>query len=129
LRVEQEQIRTLEPIYFERGSDRLQARSLPLVKELAQVIAGREDLGVISIEGHTDNAGGEKSNLQLSQKRAESIKKVLIENGVPEARLVAAGFGEMRPIATNETREGREQNRRVEFRLVGAVGAGAGTSQ
>lgn len=123
LRVDQEQIRTLEPIYFERGSDKLQDRSLPLVKELAQVIAGRPDLGVISIEGHTDSAGAERSNLQLSQKRAEAIKRILIENGVPAERLIATGFGEMRPIASNEGAAGREQNRRVEFRLAGMPSA------
>ncbi|HEX2733289.1 MAG TPA: OmpA family protein [Polyangiaceae bacterium] len=129
LRVEQEQIRTLEPIYFERGSDRLQARSLPLVKELASVIASREDLGMISIEGHTDNAGGERANQVLSQKRAETIKNTLVENGVPVSRLTAIGYGEMRPIASNETRQGREQNRRVEFRLADVVGAPAATSE
>lgn len=121
LRVEEAQIRTLEPIYFETGSDRLQARSLPLLQELANVIVGRPDLGKIAIEGHTDNAGSENFNLKLSQKRAEAIRRTLIENGVTESRLTAAGFGEMRPIASNETPEGREQNRRVEFRLADFV--------
>lgn len=121
LRVEQAQIRTLEPIYFETGRDRLQARSLPLLQELAGVIAARRDLGMIAIEGHTDNAGSETFNQKLSQKRAEAIRRILIENGVTESRLTAAGFGEMRPIASNETPEGREQNRRVEFRLADFV--------
>lgn len=121
LRVEEAQIRTLEPIYFETGSDRLQPRSLPLLQELANVIAGRPDLGLIAIEGHTDNAGSEKLNLKLSQKRAEAIRRTLIEDGVAESRLTAAGFGEMRPISSNETPAGREQNRRVEFRLADFV--------
>lgn len=117
LRVEQAQIRTLEPIFFDTGSDRIQARSMPLLQELASVIANRPDLGSIAIEGHTDNVGSEQFNLNLSRKRAESVRRILIQHGVPEARLSAAGFGEMRPITSNETPQGREQNRRVEFRL------------
>lgn len=117
LRVEEAQIRTLEPIYFDTGSDRIQDRSLPLLRELAEVIANRPDLGTISIEGHTDDAGSEHYNQVLSQKRAAAIKRFLSANGVPDTRLIAVGYGEMRPIASNETPEGREQNRRVEFRL------------
>lgn len=117
LRVEATEIRTLEPIYFDTGSDRIQERSMPLLRELAAVIANRSDLGTISIEGHTDNAGSEAYNLRLSRKRAEAIKRFLSEAGVPESRLTASGYGEMRPIASNETAPGREQNRRVEFRL------------
>ena len=123
LRVEDAQIRTLEPIYFETGSDRIQDRSLPLLQELAAVIASRPDLGTISIEGHTDNAGSERYNQNLSQKRAEALKRFLSANGVPESRLTAIGFGEMRPIASNEAAGGREQNRRVEFRLADVMSA------
>lgn len=117
LRVEASEIRTLEPIYFETGSDRIQERSWPLLQELATVISSRPDLGTISIEGHTDNAGSETYNLELSRKRADALKRFLSSNGVSESRLTASGYGEMRPIASNETQAGREQNRRVEFRL------------
>jgi OOP family OmpA-OmpF porin len=66
------------------------------------------------IEGHTDNVGGEQYNLQLSQRRAESVRKYLIDNfNIAPDRLKAEGFGESRPIASNSTPEGREQNRRV----------------
>jgi len=68
----------------------------------------------VRIEGHTDNAGPDQYNLQLSQKRAESVRQYLINNfSIAPKRLSAKGFGESRPIASNATREGRRKNRRV----------------
>ena len=68
----------------------------------------------VEIEGHTDNVGSEAYNLDLSKRRAESVKNYLVENlGIDPARLSAAGYGFSRPIADNNTREGRAQNRRV----------------
>jgi OOP family OmpA-OmpF porin len=65
------------------------------------------------IEGHTDSRGSEKYNRDLSQKRAENVMKHLISNGIDPSRLRAVGYGESRPIADNNTKEGRERNRRV----------------
>jgi OOP family OmpA-OmpF porin len=68
----------------------------------------------VLIEGHTDNTGSDQYNLQLSQKRADSVRQYLIDNfSIAPERLSAKGFGESRPIASNATREGREKNRRV----------------
>ena len=68
----------------------------------------------VRIEGHTDDAGPDQYNLQLSQKRAESVRQYLINNfSIAPERLSAKGFGESRPIASNTTREGRRKNRRV----------------
>jgi len=68
----------------------------------------------VLIEGHTDNTGSDQYNLQLSQKRAESVRQYLINNfSIAPDRLSAKGFGESRPIASNTTREGRRKNRRV----------------
>jgi OOP family OmpA-OmpF porin len=72
----------------------------------------------LSIEGHTDWTGPEIYNQGLSERRAASVKRYLDEGGLEEARLSTIGYGETRPIATNETREGRALNRRVELRLV-----------
>ena len=69
----------------------------------------------ITIEGHTDSDGSDESNLVLSQNRAEAVKSFLISNGVSEEKIVAEGFGEKDPIATNETEEGKQMNRRVEI--------------
>ena len=68
------------------------------------------------IEGHTDNVGGAKFNLELSRKRAEAVKRWLVDKaGISEVRLATVGYGLSRPIADNSTEEGRAKNRRVEL--------------
>lgn len=74
--------------------------------------------GVLRIEGHTDSIGQSASNEALSSRRAEAVRAALIARGVPEARLVAQGFGSTRPIADNTSIEGRARNRRIEIRTV-----------
>lgn len=71
----------------------------------------------LEIHGHTDNVGDPDANLKLSKDRAEAAKKLLIEKGVARGRLKAKGFGQTKPIASNETEEGRKQNRRIEFHI------------
>jgi len=71
-----------------------------------------------TIDGHTDSVGSAKLNQKLSEERAYSVMNYLIENGVASSRLSAAGYGEERPIASNNTRQGRRTNRRVEINLV-----------
>ena len=73
----------------------------------------------ITIQGHTDSIGSNAYNFKLSRRRAESVKAKLLEFGLAEERIVGIeAMGEEQPIATNETKEGRAQNRRVEFKLV-----------
>ncbi|MCF4100562.1 OmpA family protein [Gillisia sp. M10.2A] len=72
---------------------------------------------VFHIEGHTDSQGSDKYNLNLSKERAASVKEFLTANGVPANRLTSEGYGESRPIATNKTAKGRQDNRRVEISL------------
>jgi OOP family OmpA-OmpF porin len=72
----------------------------------------------IDVQGHTDSTGGIAKNLALSQARAEAVVGALIRRGVAANRMVAHGFGPNQPIATNATRQGREKNRRVEFRVI-----------
>jgi OOP family OmpA-OmpF porin len=71
----------------------------------------------VSVEGHTDAVGTDEYNQDLSERRSNSVMDYLVGKGVPGSRLSAKGFGESSPIATNETREGRALNRRVELRL------------
>jgi len=71
----------------------------------------------VSVEGHTDAVGTDEYNQDLSERRSSSVMDYLVGKGVPGSRLSARGFGESSPIATNETREGRALNRRVELRL------------
>ncbi|GAB4262106.1 MAG: hypothetical protein Kow0065_12770 [Methylomicrobium sp.] len=70
----------------------------------------------VSIEGHTDNFGSDSYNQALSQRRAHAVKKYLVDHGISASRMEAHGYGESRPIDTNDTEEGRYNNRRVEFK-------------
>ena len=72
----------------------------------------------IEIDGYTDRTGSTDYNQRLSETRAESVRRYLAAQQVQEARLVARGYGERNPVASNETTEGRQLNRRVEIRLV-----------
>lgn len=117
IRVLDGQIATLEPIFFEYNSDKIQSRSEPLLIEMARVIQQRENLGMISIEGHTDERGPEEYNMALSQKRAESVRAFLIGAGVDPNRLRAIGYGETRLLNTDGTDAAHAMNRRVEFRF------------
>jgi outer membrane protein OmpA-like peptidoglycan-associated protein len=111
-------IKITEVIYFDTGKASIQSRSYDLLDELSRVVAEHPELRKIRIEGHTDAVGNDLSNLKLSQARAESVSAYLQSKGIEGSRLDAAGFGEMRPIASNDTDDGRAQNRRVEFIIV-----------
>ena len=71
-----------------------------------------------SIEGHTDSDGKDTLNQKLSEDRAAAVKNYLIENGVDAGRLTSVGYGETKPIASNKTKTGKAQNRRVEVKLI-----------
>ena len=73
---------------------------------------------MIRVEGHTDSDGGETYNLDLSQSRAEAVVDHLVTRGIDRARLDPAGFGKRRPVADNDSEEGKSRNRRVEFLIV-----------
>lgn len=102
-------------IYFDTGSDRIRPESSPTLKEIGQMMKDHADLQLI-IEGHTDNVGAAASNQSLSEKRAEAVRQALVETyGVDAARLTAKGLGATKPVAPNDTPEGRQNNRRVEL--------------
>jgi outer membrane protein OmpA-like peptidoglycan-associated protein len=102
-------------IYFDFDNAQLRPESDTVLAEISQALKGNADWK-LSIEGHTDNVGGDKHNLELSQRRAESVKTALVDRyQVSPDRLVTAGFGASQPKATNETVEGRALNRRVEL--------------
>lgn len=107
-----------EKIQFETGSDKLLPVSFPLLDEIAAVLVDNPQIEVLQIEGHTDSTGGAARNRELSRQRAESVRAYLIGKGIAKGRLTAKGFGPDRPIATNDTPEGREANRRVEFNIL-----------
>lgn len=116
-----------QKITFEPGSARIDDAAQGLMAALATML--KQCPGVaIEIAGHTDAQGTERNNRSLSQSRAEAVLAALKDGGVDTAAMTAVGYGEDKPIADNDTDEGREANRRIEFTLKGAaapVAAGA----
>jgi len=111
-----EQTLTIRDITFEFNSARLTANAQRLMENVVAFL--RSDAAIrISISGHTDNRGTDAYNLKLSRDRANEVRDYLIGYGIDAARLDAAGYGESRPVGSNDTDEGRELNRRVEFRI------------
>lgn len=111
-------IQIMDKVQFETGSDKLLEVSFPLLDQVAQVMVENEQIELVEIQGHTDSTGGAAVNRTLSKKRAESVLRYLAGKGVKGKRLTAKGFGPDVPIADNATPEGREINRRVEFKIV-----------
>lgn len=104
-------------INFALNSDAIEASSEALLNNLISV-AVRCDSARIEVSGHTDSSGDQAANFELSQRRANSVRRYLVERGVLEDRIVAQGFGATRPVATNATIQGQAQNRRIEFKVV-----------
>src|SRR6056297_1943117 len=99
---------TLDNVYFETGSAKLTGNSYAELNELAEYMKLKEDLK-IEIAGHTDNVGEKDDNLVLSQKRANAVRNYLLKKGIAPSRVIAKGYGEDQPIATNNTPEGRQK--------------------
>ena len=106
-----------EAITFEPGSATIDDISLPTMNTIAEIL---ERCGEIELEiqGHTDSQGRTSMNQQLSQDRAQAVLNELLSRRILTAGYTARGYGETEPIADNKTEEGREANRRIEFRLI-----------
>lgn len=105
-----------ESIYFDSGNTTIKSVSFPLLDELAKTMNSNPQVRKLEVGGHTDGDGEESKNLTLSQGRAEAVVKYLVEKGKVDAkRLVAVGYGETKPIDTNQTASGKAANRRVEL--------------
>jgi outer membrane protein OmpA-like peptidoglycan-associated protein len=108
---------TINNLFFELGKATLTPESDPELKRLVDVMKVNADLR-IEISGHTDNTGTDAINEKLSQARADAVKNYLLAAGVASNRIQSKGYGSLKPIATNETEEGRQANRRVEFSIL-----------
>ncbi len=104
-------------ILFDTGKSSIQKESEKVLNDIVAII-NEYPTAKFRIEGHTDSVGSEANNLKLSKERAASVMQYLIENGVGSSRLSSEGFGEGKPIASNNTKTGRSVNRRVEINLM-----------
>jgi outer membrane protein OmpA-like peptidoglycan-associated protein len=105
-------------IIFATGSEEILPASEPVLVEVADVMLRNPELELIEIQGHTDNSGSPEVNMQLSQQRAEAVRRWLVDHGVEPGRLRAKGYGPTHPIAPNITAYHRARNRRVQFKIV-----------
>jgi outer membrane protein OmpA-like peptidoglycan-associated protein len=106
---------TTRGIYFDTASHVLRPESTPTLEQMQKTLAEHADLR-ITIEGHTDSRGDDGANLELSRRRADSVKAYLVDAGIPAERLQTEGIGAARPVADNTTEAGRQENRRVVLR-------------
>jgi OmpA-OmpF porin, OOP family len=111
------QVITLHNIFFDFGDSGLRSASFPELDRLVALLGANPTLE-IEVAGHTDHVGSAAANEKLSDARVASVVRYLIEKGIVPERLHTLRFGEARPVAPNQTDEGRQQNRRVEFRIV-----------
>jgi outer membrane protein OmpA-like peptidoglycan-associated protein len=104
-------------VTFAFDSANLNSQFYPVLDKVAQTLV-EYDKTVIEVAGHTDSVGSDAYNQQLSERRANSVATYLSSHGVPGARVVTVGAGEAHPVASNDTEDGRAQNRRVEITIV-----------
>ena len=103
---------------FASGKDIIKKTSLPYLDELAELLKAHVNDWVLVMSGHTDNQGDDAKNMILSEKRVKAVKKYLVSKGEKEDRIEISWYGSTRPIADNNTEEGRQKNRRVEMKIV-----------
>ncbi|HRH99443.1 MAG TPA: OmpA family protein, partial [Saprospiraceae bacterium] len=107
----------MRSVQFESGTAVITKSSYKNLDDVVTVMQKYPEMNV-SIEGHTDNVGDDAMNQKLSEKRAKACADYLMKKGISEGRLMSAGYGETRPIGDNNTKDGRQLNRRTEFNPV-----------
>ena len=112
------EIQILKQVEFEFDSWTIVPRSFPILDEVVRLLKANPEIKLVSIEGHTDNQGGAEYNQKLSDSRAGAVRRYLVTKGIEASRLTSKGFGSTRPLMSNDTEEGRQRNRRVEFKIV-----------
>ena len=107
----------LNNVFFDFDKDVLRPESFPELDRLVRLLRERPSM-IIQVGGHCDDMGGHEYNMDLSRRRARSVADYLESQGISSARLMPRGFGKTRPVATNDTEEGRQLNRRVEYTII-----------
>ena len=115
--IRKNEVITLNNLFFDFAKSELRPESFAELDRLAQFLAANTSI-VIELSGHTDNVGQDVENRRLSQERVNAVRTYLVNKGVGEKRMRAVGKGKSKPIASNATEEGRQRNRRVEFKIV-----------
>ncbi|MEP6653545.1 MAG: OmpA family protein [Myxococcales bacterium] len=110
----------LTGVNFDTGKATIRPESFPQLDHVVAFMARRKSARV-EISGHTDNVGKAKANKILSEKRAKACRAYIVSKGIEASRLDAVGYGDERPLAPNDTDEGRQKNRRMEARELGGV--------
>ena len=119
----------MSDVVFDTGKNTLKPGAQDKLTRVAVILADHPSLK-IQVEGHADSVGSEDTNQALSERRAEAVKDYLVKQGVPAPSITARGFGESRAVASNDTPEGRQRNRRVEVIVSGEmIGTTTTTSQ
>ncbi|MFI5367301.1 MAG: OmpA family protein, partial [Candidatus Binatia bacterium] len=106
----------LRGVHFDFDKATIRDDARPILDQAVETLKEHSAIA-ISVEGHTDGIGGEEYNQRLSVQRAEAVRDYLSGHGIDSSRLSIAGHGKSEPVATNDTAEGRAQNRRVELRV------------
>lgn len=121
----------MSDVLFDTGSSTLKPSAREKLAKISGILLAHPGL-TLQIEGHTDSVGGDDFNQQLSERRSDSVRDFLAEEGVPGSSMTARGFGRTQPVATNDTTEGRQRNRRVELVVsgdaIGKTAAAVGTA-
>jgi outer membrane protein OmpA-like peptidoglycan-associated protein len=118
IQLEGANVRILQQVHFATASATILPDSFPMLGEIAQLLKANPGIKRMRIEGHTDSHGAADYNLDLSKRRAASVRTWLIDHGIESGRLESEGYGLTRPIQSNDTDAGRAANRRVEFKII-----------
>ncbi|WP_129574845.1 MULTISPECIES: OmpA family protein [Sorangium] len=111
------EIEIMKQVEFEFDSSRILPQSYPILDEVVRLLKANPEIKLLSIEGHTDNQGTIDYNDRLAHNRAIAVRVYLINKGIQSERLTSVGYGSRRPLVANDTPEGRQRNRRVEFHI------------
>ncbi|HSN99145.1 MAG TPA: OmpA family protein [Candidatus Nanopelagicales bacterium] len=118
VRVTESEIVILQQVQFDTAKATIKQVSNALLDEVAEVLKEHPEIVKLEVQGHTDDRGGKALNKKLSQARSDAVMKALTQRGVAAERLTAVGYGQDVPIAENKTADGRQKNRRVQFKIL-----------
>ena len=126
IKLEGSSVRVLQQVHFATGSATIEPDSFPMLGEIVSLLKANPSIKKMRIEGHTDNRGNADFNLDLSKRRAASVRTWLVQHGIEDGRLESEGYGLTKPIDSNDTEAGRLANRRVEFKILEDESGGGG---